>query len=110
MPEELDPIWKALADSTRRKILDTLRDGPRSTGEIVELFPDLTRFGVMKHLEVLREAGLVRTRQEGRRKVNTINVIPIRQIYERWVSQYEDIWASQLLGVKKSVENSAKDR
>ena len=59
MPNDLDHVWKALADPTRRQILDVLRDGPRLTTEIVEQFPNLSRFGVMKHLDVLREAGLV---------------------------------------------------
>jgi DNA-binding transcriptional ArsR family regulator len=102
--EDLDPIWKALADRTRREILDFLRAGPRTTSEIVEQFPQLTRFGVMKHIDVLREAGLILTREEGRRRVNSINAVPLRQIYERWVSRYEDVWASQLLGVKDSLE------
>ena len=59
--DQLDPVWKALSDPTRRAILDLLRDGPRKTTEIVESFPHLTRFGVMKHLDVLREAQLVQT-------------------------------------------------
>ena len=59
--DKLDPVWKALADSTRRAVLDLLRDQPRTTTELVDAFPHLTRFGVMKHLEALREAGLVHT-------------------------------------------------
>jgi DNA-binding transcriptional ArsR family regulator len=59
---DLDVIWKALADETRRSILDCLRDGPRNTTEIVERFPEMTRFGVMKHLQVLRDAGIRSTR------------------------------------------------
>jgi DNA-binding transcriptional ArsR family regulator len=104
MTEELDAIWKALADATRRQILDFLRNGPRTTTEIVEQFPHLSRFGVMKHLDVLREADLVKTRCDGRRRVNTINAVPIRRIYERWVSKYEDVWASSLVGLKDELE------
>ena len=63
MAKDLDHVWKALADPTRRKILDLLRDGPRQTTHIVESFPQLSRFGVMKHLDVLRDAGLVNTRE-----------------------------------------------
>lgn len=107
-PDDLDVVWKALADRTRRRILDYVRDGPRTTSEIVEQFPQLTRFGVMKHIDVLRDAGLILTREEGRRRVNSINAVPLRQIYERWVSRFEDIWANQLLGLKDSLE--AKDR
>jgi len=74
---ELDPVWKALSDPTRRTILDLLRDGPRTTTEIVESFPRLTRFAVMKHLDVLREAGLVQTRELGRQRMNSLNAVPI---------------------------------
>ena len=92
MKKNLDHIWKALSDPTRREILDLLRDGPRQTTEIVENFPQLSRFGVMKHLDVLREAGLVKTRSKGRCRINSLNVNPIRQIMERWISKYEAYW------------------
>ena len=107
MPEDMDPIFKALADPTRREILDLLRDGPRQTTEVVEHLPQLSRFGVMKHLDVLREAGLVNTRSEGRRRINSLNVAPIRQILERWISKYEGYWANTLLRVKDSAENAS---
>jgi DNA-binding transcriptional ArsR family regulator len=102
--DKLDPVWKALSDPTRRAILDLLRDQPRTTTEIVESFPHLTRFGVMKHLDGLREAGLVHTREDGRQRVNSLNVFPIRQIYERWVSPFQEMWSSQLLGIKEAAE------
>jgi DNA-binding transcriptional ArsR family regulator len=102
--EELDGVWKALSDSTRRAILDLLRNGPRTTTEIVEAFPHLSRFGVMKHIEVLREADLIQTREERRQRINSLNVIPIRQIYERWVGRFEELWASHLLRIKEDVE------
>jgi len=102
--DDLEKVWKALADATRREILDCLREGPRKTTEIVERFPHLTRFGVMKHIDVLREAGLVNTRQEGRFRINSINAVPIHQIYKRWVSKYEDLWARKLTGLKDSLE------
>lgn len=104
MARDLDQVWKALADSTRREILDLLREGPRQTTEIVETFPHLSRFGVMKHLEVLREAGLVETRAEGRRRINSINVVPIREIAERWIGKYDSLWSNTLLRVKESSE------
>src|SRR5205085_2123270 len=99
--DKLDPVWKALADPTRRAILDLLRDRPRMTTEIVESFPHLTRFGVMKHLDVLREAQLVQTRELGRQRVNSLNVVPIRQIYERWVGPFQELWSGDLLGIKE---------
>ncbi len=104
MPDDLDPVWKALSDPTRRAILDLVRNGPRRTTEIVEAFPHLSRFGVMKHLDVLREAGLINTREEGRQRVNSLNAVPIRQIYERWVSRYEGFWADRLLRLQEDVE------
>jgi len=106
MSDSFDAVWKALADSTRREILEYLRARPRMTTEVVEQFPELSRFAVMKHLDVLREAGLVTTRTEGRRRLNSLNVIPIRQIYEHWVSGFEDLWASQLVDLKKSIERN----
>jgi DNA-binding transcriptional ArsR family regulator len=99
MSNDLDEVWKALSDPTRRAILDLLRKGPRTTTEIVDAFPHLTRFGVMKHMDVLREAHLINTREEGRQRINSLNAVPIRQIYERWVSRYSDFWADTLLRI-----------
>lgn len=104
MEDKLDPVWKALSDSTRRRILDQLRDGPKTTTEITENFPELSRFGVMKHLDVLRDANLVKTRAEGRSRINSLNVNPIRQIMERWIHKYEAYWTNTLLRVKDDVE------
>jgi DNA-binding transcriptional ArsR family regulator len=104
MPDDLDGVWKALSDSTRRSILDVLRQGPRTTTQLVETFPQLSRFGVMKHIDVLREAGLIHTREERRQRINSLNVAPIRQIYERWVGRFEELWASQLLRIKDDAE------
>ena len=108
MPDdELDGVWKALSDSTRRSILDLLRQGPQTTTQIVEAFPHLSRFGVMKHIDVLREAGLIQTREEGRQRINSLNVVPIRQIYERWVGRFEELWARHLLRIKEDAEAKA---
>jgi DNA-binding transcriptional ArsR family regulator len=102
--DQLDPVWKALSDRTRRAILDFLRDRSRTTTEIVESFPHLSRFGVMKHLEVLRQAQLVATREAGRQRMNSLNVVPIRQIYERWVGPFQELWTGELLQIKTIVE------
>ncbi len=104
MANESDPVWKALSDPTRRGILDLLRSGPKITTEIVEGFPDMTRHAVMKHIDVLREAGLIITREEGRRRINSLNHVPIRQIYERWMGPFAEIWSSSLLRIKDDVE------
>jgi DNA-binding transcriptional ArsR family regulator len=102
--DDLDGVWKALSDKTRRSILDLLRQGPRTTTEIVEAFPQLSRFGVMKHMDVLRKAGLIQTREERRQRINSLNVVPIRQIYERWVGKFEALWSSRLLRIKEEAE------
>jgi DNA-binding transcriptional ArsR family regulator len=102
--DELDAVWKALSDATRRAILDFLRARSRTTTEIVEAFPHLSRFGVMKHLEVLRQAHLVQTREAGRQRVNSLNVVPIRQIYERWVGPFQELWSGELLRIKDLAE------
>ena len=104
MANDLDVVWKALADPTRRAILDLLHEGPRKTTEIVEAFPQMTRFGVMKHMDVLRDAGLILTREEGRQRVNSLNTVPIRQIYERWVSRYQEFWADSLLRLQDDLQ------
>ena len=107
--DELDPVWKALSDPTRRAILDFLRERARSTTQIVDAFPHLTRFGVMKHLEVLRQAHLVQTREAGRQRVNSLNVVPIRQIYERWVGPFQELWSGELLRIKDIAEKDSSD-
>lgn len=104
MTDDLDPVWKALSDPTRRRILDLLRPGVKTTTEIVDAFPDMTRHAVMKHIDVLRSAGLINTREEGRRRINSLNVVPIRQIYERYVGPFAELWSSTLLRVKDDFE------
>ena len=105
--DELDDVWKALSDKTRRSILELLRQGPRTTTGIVEAFPQLSRFGVMKHIDVLREADLIHTREERRHRINSLNVVPIRQIYEHWVGPFEELWASCLLRIREEAEVKA---
>jgi DNA-binding transcriptional ArsR family regulator len=84
MVTDAEPVWRALADPTRRAILDELRSGPRTTSTLAEGFPT-TRFAVMKHLGVLVEAGLVTVERRGRERLNHLNPVPLRQTYERWV-------------------------
>ena len=101
--EALAPLWRALADPTRRAILDLLRQRPRTTGELAEAFPS-SRYAVMKHLTVLVDAGLVVSRRRGRERWNHLNAVPLQQLYERWVRPYEAHWASRLAGLKEHVE------
>ena len=103
--EELDDVFRALADPTRRKLLDELFacDG-RTLGELESGLP-MTRFGVMKHLRVLEEAGLITTRRRGRSKLHFLNPVPIRLIHDRWVSKYAEPWAAGLSGLKSELES-----
>ncbi len=95
--------WKALADPIRRRILDLLRERPRTTGELAEAF-EVTRFAVMKHLGVLEQAGLVVVRRRGRERWNHLNPVPIQRIAERWIRPYEAAFATALVGLKRHVE------
>jgi DNA-binding transcriptional ArsR family regulator len=101
----MDEVFKALADPTRRELLDWLfeRDG-QSLSTLEERLP-MTRFGVMKHLKVLEEAGLVTTQKRGREKLHFLNPVPIRLIHDRWVSKYAAPWASALTELKHDIEN-----
>jgi DNA-binding transcriptional ArsR family regulator/uncharacterized protein YndB with AHSA1/START domain len=101
-----DSVFRALADPTRRFLLDRLfeRDG-RALGELtVEL--EMTRFGVMKHLRVLEEAGLVVTRRSGREKLHYLNAVPIRLIHDRWIDKYTERWATTLTDLKRALEGT----
>jgi DNA-binding transcriptional ArsR family regulator len=104
MPNDLEPTWRALANPIRREMLDRLREGPLPTGELVLAFPDLSRFAVMQHLGVLEEGGLVVTHKFGRVRMNCLNVVPLRQISERWMSHYEALWADELIDLKRRLE------
>ena len=110
MADELDPVWKALSDPTRRTILDLLRPGAKTTTEIVDSFPDMTRHAVMKHIDVLREVGLISTREDGRRRINSLNAVPIRQIYERWMGPFSELWSSTLLRLKDDIESKNENK
>ncbi|ASS55829.1 ArsR/SmtB family transcription factor [Rhizobium leguminosarum] len=83
-----DPVFKALAHHRRREILDLLKDAPRTTGTLCEMFPQTDRCTVMQHLKVLEEADLVIARKEGRERWNHLNSLPIKHIYDRWISAY----------------------
>jgi len=108
MDDPLEPVWRALSNYHRRKMLDMLRDGPLTTGDLAAAFPELSRFAVMQHLGVLTEARLIVVQREGRHRFNYLNAVPIREIYERWVSRYEGHWASALLGLKRAVEQAER--
>jgi uncharacterized protein YndB with AHSA1/START domain len=101
----VDAVFKALADPTRRALLDELfREDGQTLNALEERFP-MTRFGVMKHLKQLEAAGLVVTRRRGREKLHYLNPIPIRMVHDRWVSKYAEPWAAALTGLKNEMEN-----
>lgn len=103
--EHDDPVWRALADPTRRRILDLLRLRPRTTGDLAAEFP-VTRFAVMKHLSVLVAAGLVLVERRGRERFNHLNTVPIQAIYRRWIRPFEKHSADQLLRLKEHIEST----
>ena len=101
-------MFKALADPTRRELLDELFKQDGQTLSALEERLPMTRFGVMKHLKVLEEAGLVVTRKRGREKLHFLNPVPIRLVHDRWVSKYAEPWAAGLSDLKRDLENEEK--
>jgi uncharacterized protein YndB with AHSA1/START domain/DNA-binding transcriptional ArsR family regulator len=105
-----DAVFKALADPVRRLLLDRLfaRDG-QTLGELCAQVPRLTRFGVMKHLGVLEESGLIVTRRMGREKLHYLNPVPIRLLHDRWIGKYAEPWAAALSQLKTTLEGEGMD-
>src|SRR3970282_144328 len=100
----MDTVFRALADPTRRSLLDELfRQDGQTLSALGERYP-MTRFGVMKHLRQLEEADLVVTRRRGREKLHFLNPVPIRLIHDRWVSKYAEPWAAGLSELKTRLE------
>jgi uncharacterized protein YndB with AHSA1/START domain len=106
----MDVVFKALADPTRRSLLDELFEQDGQTLSALERRLPMTRFGVMKHLKVLEEAGLVVARKRGREKLHFLNPVPIRLVHDRWVSKYAEPWAATLTGLKQSLEEAAMEK
>ncbi|MFC9333639.1 ArsR/SmtB family transcription factor [Arthrobacter sp. NPDC057009] len=101
----MDAVFKALADPIRRDLLDALfREDGQTLGALEARF-EITRFGVMKHLKILEEAGLVVTRRRGREKLHFLNPVPIRLVHDRWVSKYAEPWAAALSDLKTRLES-----
>ncbi len=101
----MDEVFKALADPTRRSLLDALfREDGQTVGALEARFA-MSRFGVMKHLKQLEEAGLVVTRRRGREKLHFLNPVPIRLVHDRWVSKFAEPWTAALSGLKQRLEN-----
>jgi DNA-binding transcriptional ArsR family regulator len=97
-------VWRALSNPLRRGLLDLLREGPSTTGELVAAVPGLSRFAVMQHLEVLVDAGLVVVSRRGRHRFNHLNPVPLRTWYERWVDPLADMTATEALSLQRHIE------
>jgi uncharacterized protein YndB with AHSA1/START domain len=106
----MDAVFRALADPTRRSLLDELFEQDGQTLSALEQRLPMTRFGVMKHLRVLEEAGLVTTKRRGREKLHFLNPVPIRLVHDRWVSKYAEPWAATLSGLKRRLEEDLMEK
>jgi DNA-binding transcriptional ArsR family regulator len=98
-------LWRAMASPWRRQLLDQLRGGPRTTGDLVDAIPELSRYAVMQHLGVLVRAGVVLVRRRGRHRFNHLNPVPLRRWYERWVQPMADGAAGELLALERAVDD-----
>src|SRR5436189_384883 len=106
MVPPVEAVFKALAAPPRRRLLDALFKEDGQTLSALERRLPMTRFGVMKHLRVLEEAGLVVTKKRGREKLHFLNAVPIRLVHDRWVSKYAEPWAATLTGLKRRLEDT----
>jgi uncharacterized protein YndB with AHSA1/START domain/DNA-binding transcriptional ArsR family regulator len=106
----MDEVFRALADPTRRSLLDELFKEDGQTLSALEARLPMTRFGVMKHLKVLEEAGLVVARRRGREKLHFLNPVPIRLVHDRWVSKYAEPWAAGLSELKHNLEEKTMEK
>jgi DNA-binding transcriptional ArsR family regulator len=109
MQEDLDAVWRALANATRRQMLDRLRDGPVTTGALAAQFPELSRFAIMQHLRVLADADLVVSRRAGRERYNYLNPVPVQLIYDRWVARYMQPWTEALVSLRDQLESEPRE-
>ena len=107
LEEDTAPLWRALADPTRRRILDLLRERPLITGEIAAQFA-ISRIAVMRHLEVLSEAGLVTSRKRGRERWHYLNAVPLQKLHRRWADPAAAGFASALLRLQDTVETEGR--
>jgi uncharacterized protein YndB with AHSA1/START domain len=106
----MDAVFKALADRTRRELLDELFRQDGQTLSALERRLPMTRFGVMKHLRVLEQAGLVKTKKRGREKLHYLNPVPIRLVHDRWVSKYAEPWVATLSDLKGRLESRTMEK
>ncbi|MGG1676983.1 SRPBCC domain-containing protein [Neobacillus sp. NRS-1170] len=106
MSDELSTLFKALGHPIRREILDILKQSAKTTGELIEYFPEVTRFAIMKHLSILEEGNLVIVRREGKYRRNFLNAVPLQEVHNRWVGKYMQTTANSLLNLRTVVETN----
>src|SRR5689334_8288403 len=106
MSDEEPDLWRALASPWRRRLLDLLRQLPRTTRDLAAELPELSRYAVMQHLEVLTAAGVVVVERTGRHRINHLNPVPLRTWYERWVQPVADTSAASLLALLRFIDQS----
>ncbi|HUZ00198.1 MAG TPA: metalloregulator ArsR/SmtB family transcription factor [Thermomicrobiaceae bacterium] len=104
--DEDDRVFKALADPTRRRLLDRLFERDGRTLTELEAGLEMTRFGVMKHLRILEDAGLITTRRSGREKLHFLNPVPIRLIHDRWIDKFTERRVAALAELKRQLEDT----
>jgi DNA-binding transcriptional ArsR family regulator len=105
----VEAVFRALADPSRRRLLDELfRNDGQTLTQLLAHLPSMTRFGVMKHLRILEDAGLVTTRKVGREKLHYLNPVPIRLVHDRWISKYAEPWVGALGALKRDLEANGK--
>lgn len=102
--DDLDGVFKALANPVRRRLLDAMKDGPRTTGQLCEAVGELDRCTVMQHLKTLEAAGLILVRREGRERWNHLNAMPIKAVHDRWLAPYARGAVAMLADLKERVE------
>lgn len=104
MEDELSNLFKSLGHPIRRKILDLLKESPKTTGELIDFFPEVSRYAIMKHLAMLEEGNLVVVRREGKYRLNFLNAVPLQEMHQRWVSKYMESSARSLLNLRNIVD------
>ncbi|MEH7549230.1 ArsR/SmtB family transcription factor [Neobacillus vireti] len=109
MEDELSGLFKALGHPIRRGILDILKELAKTTGELNEYFPEVTRYAIMKHLRILEEGNLVVVRREGKYNRNFLNAVPLQEMHNRWVGKYMQPTAKSLLNLRSIVANNGGD-
>jgi len=106
MGDELSTLFKALGHPIRRRILDILKQSAKTTGELNDYFPEVTRYAIMKHLTILEEGNLVVVRREGKYRLNFLNAVPLQEMQNRWVSKYMESSANSLLNLRSLMEKT----